>query len=132
MKLRRTDDRNVVAALHALCLPGDDLDIDDGQMWVAHDDTGTPVAFCSARPCGDNLVFLSRAGVLPCANGKGLQRRMIQARLRWAREIGADACITYTLYDNHASIANLLRCGFRFYRPAANWAGRVHYFWRDI
>lgn len=131
-RLTRTDDRQTVAALHHLCMPGDDLDIDEGQMWVCHDETDTPVAFCSARECGSGLVFLSRAGVLPIANGHGLQRRMIQARVQWSRDVGARAVITYTHYDNHASIANLLRCGFVFYTPRYRWAGDAHYFWRDV
>lgn len=132
VRLSRTEDRRTVAALHTLIFPDDEEDL-DGQLWVGHDNTNTPVAFCSARKLkSENAVFFSRAGVLPCAAGHGLQRRMINARIRWAREQDADFCITYTVHDNHASIVNLLRCGFRFYRPAHLWAGRVHYFWRDL
>lgn len=131
-RLRRTSDRRTVEALHMLTMPGDEFDL-EGQLWLCHDDTGTPVAFCSARHLDtENLVFLSRAGVLPCANGHRLQRRMIQARLKWAREVGADCAITYTTYENHASIGNLLKSGFKFYMPARRWVGDVHYFYKNI
>jgi len=113
-------------------MPGDDFDL-DGQLWLCH--TGNaPVAFCAARHLKDeNSVFLCRAGVLPFANGHRLQHRMIHARLRWAREISATCALTYTLFHNHASIVNLLKCGFRFYEPNWKWAGRdVHYFRRDL
>ncbi len=131
-RLSRTDDDQTVMALHMLCMPNDEFDL-KGQLWVCHDDTGTPVAFCAARMLKhENGVFFNRAGVLPCANGKGLQRRMIRARLRWAKEIGAEYAITYVTHTNHASIVNLLKCGFRFDRPAWNWAGNVHYFTKEI
>ncbi len=130
--LSRTDNYELVRALHTICMPGDDYDL-DGQLWVVHDETYTPVAFCAARKLeGEPGVFLNRAGVLPCANGKGLQRRMIHARLRWCKEIGVQYAITYTLHSNHASIVNLLKCGFKFDTPAWRWAGNAHYFVKDL
>jgi len=130
--LQRTDDIELVRALHTICMPGDHFDL-EGQLWVCYDDTGTPVGFCAARKLeGEPGVFLNRAGVLPCANGHKLQQRMIRARLRWAKEVGAKYVITYTLYGNHASIVNLLRCDFRFDIPNWKWAGDVHYFAKDL
>ena len=130
-KLEKKDDIARVAALHTLIMPDDDKDL-SGQLWVVHDELGTPVAFCSARECEERVVFLARAGVLPVANGNRLQRRMIHARLRWAQEEGAYCCITYCMFENHASIVNLLKCGFKFYVPEWKWAGDVHYFRKDI
>jgi len=131
-RLSRTNDIETVKALHTLCMPGDDFDL-AGQLWVCHDETHTPVAFCAARKLTTEPgVFFNRAGVLPCANGQGLQRRMIHARLRWCKEIGAKYAITYTLYNNHASIVNLLKCGFKFEAPAWKWGGAAHYFVKDI
>lgn len=133
ISLRRTDDLTTVTALHMLTFPGDEFDL-KGQLWLAHDESGTPVGFCAARKLkGENAVFLNRAGVLPCANGQRLQRRMILARLKWAKQIGAKHVITYVLYHNHASIVNLIKSGFRFYEPDYKWAGRdVHYFTRSL
>lgn len=113
-------------------MPHDDYDL-TGQLWLVRDETDDPVAFCAARKLQDEPgVFLNRAGVLPCANGQGLQRRMIHARLRWCKEIGAEYALTYTLYHNHASIVNLLKCGFKFDEPNWKWAGDVHYFAKEI
>lgn len=56
-----------------------------------------------------------------------MQRRMVHTRLAWARREGAVAAITYVLYENAASLVNLLRCGFRFYQPKSQFAGDVHY-----
>ncbi len=131
-KLERTDDKAKVQALHTLCMPEDSYDL-SGQLWICHDETGTPVAFCSAREVvEEDCVFLSRSGVLPLANGNRLQRRMIQARVQWAKEVGATMCITYVKYDNHASIVNLLRSGFRLYFPQWRYGGDVHYFKRKL
>jgi hypothetical protein len=54
---------------------------------------------------------------------------MIDVRVRWARTF--DDCqhvITYTTYENHPSITNLIKSGFRFYTPHYRYAGAVHYF----
>jgi len=131
-ELRRTDDLEDVRKLHTILFPGDYYDL-SGQCWVCHDDMGKPVAFCSARKIdGEKAVFLSRAGVLSVASGAGLQRRMIQARVRWAQEIGARDAITYVMFHNHPSIVNLLKSGFRFYTPSWKWAGDAHYFTRSL
>lgn len=132
MRLRRTDDRRTVEALHVLCFPNDESDL-DGQLWLLYDDDDNAVGFCSARELEHEpgVVFLSRAGVLPSAQGKGLQRRMINARLQWAREVGAKWAITYTAPKNYPSMVNLLKCGFKLYEH--DWAGaEMHYFRREL
>ena len=134
-ELRQTDDTELVNALHTICMPNDYAPKWDKQtLWACHATDGTPVAFCSAQllPHELHATFLSSAGVLPCARGNGLQQRMIKARVQWARMQGCHTCITYTVYDNHASIGNLLKQGFRFYHPVAPWAGKdVHYFMKE-
>lgn len=130
-QLRKSEDKKKVAAMHTLCMPWDEIDT-RGQCWLMYDEYEEPVGFCSARQVNGNTVFLSRAGVQRRARGNGLQRRMINARVQWARSLGVDCVITYTVYDNHSSISNLLKSGFRFYNPSWRWAGNVHYFRRDI
>lgn len=130
--LEQTNDKDLVGALHIICMPSDPPDL-RGQLWVCYHDDGTPVAYCTACDIGHGAVFLSSAGVLPCARGAGLQRRMIRARIQWARTMGASTVITYTVYDNYASIVNLLKCGFEFYTPHYRWVGKdVHYFIKDL
>ncbi len=81
-----------------------------------------PCAFAGAKTIdGGGSIYLARAGVVPEARGQGLQRRLIQVRLRWGRSIGATSAITYTLANNLASTNNLIRCGFVRYDPENPW-----------
>jgi GNAT superfamily N-acetyltransferase len=126
--VRQTKDWRTVKKLHNECFPADDWETGTAYWLLVDLDTNEPVGFASAKKLR-NVVYLNRAGVLPHANGRGLQRRLIKARLRWAKKIGAVCAITYTVYDNHPSICNLLKCGFKFFHPEYAWAGRaVHYF----
>lgn len=135
-ELRQTEDSKIVHALFTLCMPYDTPPAWEREtMWVCHASDGTPVAYCSARVLTNELdtVFLSSAGVLPCANGQRLQQRMIKARVQWARAQGCTQVITYTMYDNWPSITNLLKQGFRFYEPGYKWGGKeAHYFVKEI
>lgn len=116
-RIIRTKNVAVVRALHALTFPLDEWVGDDRTFWLVRKD-GLNVGFAAAmyQP-GTNLVSLDRAGVLPYVEGSGLQRRLIRARLRWARKLGARAAITYISQRNYQSMVNLLKCGFRFYAP---------------
>ncbi len=135
-ELRQTDDTALVHALFTICMPSDYAPTwKKGTMWVCHAADGTPVAYCSAKLLTNEVhtAYLSSAGVLPCARGHQLQQRMIKARDQWARVQGCTAVVTYTLYDNHPSICNLLKQGFKFYVPHYSWQGKnVHYFIKDI
>lgn len=119
---------------HELTFPGEEWPIPTASWIVYDDDTDKPVGFCTLQTLrNESGIFLSRCGVLPCARNAGLQRRMIHARIAWARRHGLESVITYTTYTNHQSIANLLRCGLRFYTPDYSWAGKgLHYFLREL
>jgi len=129
----RADSSPEVQGLHLLIFPDDEFESNEAE-WIAYDESGTPVAFCSARTADDGTaVYLSRAGVLPCAAGNSLQRRMIQVRTNWARKQGARYCTTYTLAKNYPSMINLLKSGFKFYHPAVYWGGEdSHYYIKDL
>ena len=88
-----------------------------------HDDR--VCAYASVRPSMQyaHVVYFDRAGVAPLARGRGLQRRLIRARLGWARSEGATHAVTYTAPHNIKSSNNLIRCGFRMYSPRKPWAG---------
>ena len=132
-RILRTDDIAECRALHQMCMPSDDIDL-GGQKWLCWDeDTNFPIGFCAARWYSHpGVIFFSRCGVLPRARGNGLQLRMLRTRLKWAGSLEAWKVITYTMYDNHASIVNLLKAGFEFYEPMTKWAGKVHYFKKEI
>ncbi len=92
------------------------------RWWLARYPWRSPCAFAGAKTIdGGGSIYLARAGVLPYARGQGLQRRLIQVRLRWGRSIGATSAITYTLANNLASTNNLIRCGFVRYDPENPW-----------
>lgn len=134
VRLQRTDDIAHCRRLVAREFPGYRREWELHTWWLAVDDEKI-VGFCSAVR-EKNFVFLSTAAVFPQARGAGLQRRMIAARVRWAqRQPGVDRAITYTVLHNYESMVNLLKCGFRFYRPpkALRYKGdQAHYFVRHF
>ena len=101
--------------------------------WVAWDETDEPAGFCSANMIAEGMCYFTNAGVLEEHRGSGLQKRLIKVRLQWAKKNGAVDVVTYTMLHNYPSIINLLKCGFRFYRPEREWVGpEVHYFIRSF
>lgn len=110
---------------------------DDHTYWrLAPDLMAGSLGMCSAvhRP-EKGYVYLSYAVVSPIIRSAGLQRRMIRHRLNWAKRQGAIFATTYTLIHNYPSIANLLKCGFRFSEKPLGWCGvtgDVHYFERQL
>jgi GNAT superfamily N-acetyltransferase len=80
-------------------------------------------------------VYFSYAIIIPGHESKGLQRRLINHRLRWAKKQGAIYAVTYTLLKNYPSMINLLRCGFRLTDEPRGWLGHgdgVHYFEKQL
>ncbi len=69
----------------------------------------------------DPYAYLARAGILPEFRGKGIQRRLIKIREDEARKRGYHYIITYTARHNLASANNLIKSGYRLYRPAKCW-----------
>jgi GNAT superfamily N-acetyltransferase len=125
---------------------GDDTDFEGEELgnalWLAYDTNRVPVAFATAREAryDRSVMFLSRCGVLPHARGAALQRRLIRARVAWARRRGYITAVTYVLLTNVASATNLLREGFALWRPdgvsapkPSAWAGDgVMYFRKEL
>lgn len=133
----RANDVSLLEDLEQRCFPEDTPYGKVGSgltWWIVWNSKGKAVGFAGSKLWSpDNAVFLCRAGVLPEARGHGLQRRLIRARLRHAREIGATGAMTYTAADNIASMINLIRCGFLPWEPGYAWVGRdgVMYWWRN-
>ncbi len=134
MRLVRVDDledaRDLWAEWCKDLWPGD-----DHTFWRLTDGD-TDYGMCSAvyRP-EKGYVYLSYGSVDPAFAGAGLQRRLIRHRLRWGRRQGALYAVTYTVRDNYPSMANLLKCGFRFAARPRGWRGvegDVHYFEREL
>ena len=107
-----------VLALDEICFPHDDrITTADSLWWIVWQDK-TPVAYAGMRLCKDprnlGLAFLNRAGVVPGHRGRGLQQRLIRARVAAARRLAVNELVTYVMTYNVASINSLVKCGFRF------------------
>jgi GNAT superfamily N-acetyltransferase len=125
IRITQLDDVEEAREIHALAFPDDFWVGDDHTYWVATDNKGT-VGFCSIREVTEGNWFLSRAAVAKRVAGRGLQRRMIKLRVKFAIERGANRVYTYTILKGYESMVNLLRCNFRFYE--SSWQGpNVHY-----
>ena len=130
--LRSTEPHSALLKyLQKKCLPYDTPhDTDKGWWWIAYDDD-KPVGFAglvrsaSWADCG----YLCRAGVLPNYRGKGIQKRLIDLRIRKARRVGYRWVISDTR-DNHASANSLIARGFRMFSPTKPWGFSDTLYWR--
>ena len=117
--------RHTLNMLDAACFPEDELYPKDGcYWWIFFNVHGEPLAFAGLKPLtgfNKGMGFLCRAGVLPGARGKGLQRRLIKVRVSYARRLKLREVVTYTSPHNYKSAANLLRARFKFYKPIQPW-----------
>jgi GNAT superfamily N-acetyltransferase len=104
---------------------------EEGAWWVAYDD-GAPVGFAGITPSTyiANTGYLKRAGVLRAHRGKGLQRRLIRVRERYAKKQGWSTIYTDTAAFNVKSANNLFRAGFHLFRPLPPWNGESFLYWR--
>lgn len=110
--------------LDARIFPDDEpierVDFSRGWWWIVYAGVKgywIPVAYCGLARHYRDRCRLSRAGVLYSYRGYGLQRRMIRTRERRARALGMKRVLTYTLWDNTPSSNNLIRCGYKLWKP---------------
>lgn len=130
MKVRITQagaaDVDAIRTLQRVCLPGEILvDPAKDAWWIGRDERGVAVCFAGARVYrahDEHALLLTSAGVIPSARGKGLQRRLIAARLRYAQQLAIPYVWTYTATSNRPSSNNLIRSGFTLWKPTT-WAG---------
>jgi len=121
-------------AMHHVCFPDFPLPGWHGDWWFAMDTDKVPAAFCGLWPSVrfPGAGYLCRAGVMPVARGKGLQRRMIRIRENAARRKGWDALYTDADAANPASINNLFASGYRAFSPPVLWDGEGFVYFRKI
>jgi GNAT superfamily N-acetyltransferase len=137
MKLRRINLRspeaqNTLSALQQICLPYDKpYPTNSGWWWVASDVGDEPIAFAGLVPSvrWTDTGYLCRAGVVPDARGKGLQKKLIRLRIRQAYSNEWKWVITDT-YENPASANSLIACGFKMFDPSAPWGAKGTLYWR--
>lgn len=104
---------HILAALHATCFsqPWDAaaisaLLVTPGTYAYAHDD-----GFVLARAAAGEAEILTLA-VTPAARGRGLGRRLLQAAIKKAHEMGAGAMFLEVGVDNPAALALYAGLGF--------------------
>ena len=88
------------------------------ELFVARDAAGDPVAGGALRVNG-GVAHLFSASTVPRARRQGLQTALIEARLAWARALGARVAIVQT-EPTGPSRHNVERLGFRV--AYTNWA----------
>ena len=140
--IKKHHDPTVALGLDAILFPGSISEgPDKGNVyWVATNEEHEYVGFSSIRdlhtdrtdPEWGQTAYLSRTGVLPSSRRRGLQRRFIRVRLRWARSRGYRRVVTYCSWGNIGSIRALVREGFLPYDPEFHWVGDVIYLERDL
>lgn len=131
------DDQAIILAADATCFGNDGSvrpNFDASYWWIIgeHD---FPMAYAAIRPSRywSDCAYLSRAGVLPAFRGHGLQRRLIAARVAWARRRGLSYVYTDVATWNHHSANSLIRSGFRLWSPRYKWSGdEVLYFSKKL
>ena len=128
--LKQTTDYQSIAQMDSIlfseCYPIDDW---SECIWWIGFHKGTPVAYCGMKVF-EGTVYMCRAGVIESAQGNGIQKKLINKRLEYAKSLGIDLAITYTSHDNAASMNSLIKCGFRPYTPQWAWDGDEFVYWR--
>jgi GNAT superfamily N-acetyltransferase len=124
--------RTEILKLQSDLFPDDELvdPLHGGEWWLAvHGQAVAGFAGYVESRSIPGAVYLCRAGVRPEYRGAGLQRRLIQARLRHAKASGAPLALT-TTFDNPASANNLIRTGFHMYTPDDPWGVDGTCYWK--
>ncbi len=105
-----------------------------GDWWIVYDPMPVAFAGLQASVRTDGAGYLCRAGVLPHARGKGLQRKLIRVRESEARKKGWVVLLSDTDPVNAYSMNSLINCGFQAFRPNIMWSshGADWVYWRKI
>ena len=125
------DRAQTIRRLHAICFPSDaPLNPKQGWWWIVwHGGEAVGFAGMVLSVQWADAAYLFRAGVLPEHRGKGLQQRLVRARLALAKSIGMRWVITDTR-QNPSSANNLIDCGFRTFIPSRPWSFRDATYWK--
>lgn len=127
----KENDKQLLTTMQLHCLPDDDPYFPkNGQWWVGRE-KGQAVAFCLIIPSAQwsDTAYLARSGVMPAWRGKGLQKRMITIRERFAKKQGYRWMVTDTT-ANEASANSLISRGYKLYTPKRPWGYEVTLYWR--
>jgi GNAT superfamily N-acetyltransferase len=137
MNIRRINtkpesNRELLDDIQKACLPYDrPYDTNFGYWWTATDALGICTGFAglvhSVR--WSDAGYLCRSGVLPACRGQGIQKKLIRARIKKAKQLGMNWLVTDTR-DNPASANSLISCGFKMFNPSVPWGFKDTVYWR--
>lgn len=123
MKIRNTKELLPVMILNDEIFPDDPLDIDSRtRAWLVYDDDRI-VGFATLRHLDSGEAYFDRCGILPEYRHRGLHRRLIQVRERYAKRFDLSHIITYVVEGNWNSLGSLVRNSYHIYSPAYEWVG---------
>jgi GNAT superfamily N-acetyltransferase len=102
------------------------------EWWVILDSHKNIIAYCGCL-FSEGICIFVRAWVDRKHRGKGLQKRLIDVRIRAAKRHYCHTVITYTTLDNYPSANNLIRRGFKLYNPEYQYGGsNMLYFAKEV
>jgi GNAT superfamily N-acetyltransferase len=104
--------------------------LENRDWWVMTNNRNQIIAYCGSI-YRDGICIFNRAWVHKRYRGEGIQKRLINIRLRAAKRTCYIA-ITYTIKQNYPSINNLIKCGFKIYGPAYEYGGPTMLYWQKL
>jgi len=123
----------LLTLLQKACLPADVVyKITDKEYWyVAYTQDGEAAGFAGIVPSTrwSDTMYLCRAGVVLAHRGRGLQKKLIKARIRKAKALGMNWVITDT-NQNPASANSLISTGFKVFDPSKPWGLKTALYWK--
>jgi RimJ/RimL family protein N-acetyltransferase len=119
LKIRRTDDLELIKELSVEHFPDyklEEEELEGAEWWLALLD-GKPIGCAGLWVDSDRAhkAWLCRGLVAPEARGMGIQKRLIRARLRYAKKNNIPRVYTNVVCGNFASMRSLLACGLKPY-----------------
>lgn len=124
--------QNTLNRLQKEILPSDELcDVTVGYWWIVYTESNKPVGFAGMKQSSQwtDCIFLHRAGIAYEHTGRGLQKRLIKARLNKAKNMGFNWAVTDTT-KNPASSNSLINCGFKLFEPSKPWGWSHTNYWK--
>lgn len=125
-RINVTNASDILTKLHSKTFPWDTVPVwkANALAWVTYNEVGTPCAFLYVEPSKDCWYF-SRVGVLECARGVGLQRRLMKLMYR---ALKGEVIVSTTL-QNPPSANNFVREQWMIYLPAYPWGSADTIYW---
>lgn len=113
-------------------------DFEKGHWWLVYDrdrwayGVKFVVAFAGIVPSSyapQSMGYFHRVGVLQCARGHKLQKRLLSVIERKARKNGWTSIISDTT-DNPPSANAMISAGYKIFEPAYRWAFSHSIYWK--